>query len=63
MLRSHVLVMKYIGKSGYPAPRLKDAQLKLEQYEESYLELVKIMRRMFQVPPSHGLNIHTVPEG
>ena len=55
MLRSHVLVMKYIGKSGYPAPRLKDAQLKLEQYEESYLELVKIMRRMFQVPPSHGL--------
>jgi len=49
MLRSHVLVMKYIGKHGYPAPRLKDAGLKSEQFEESYLELVKIMRRMFQV--------------
>jgi len=49
MLRSHVLVMKYIGKNGYPAPRLKDAGLGLEQFEESYLELVKIMRRMFQV--------------
>jgi hypothetical protein len=41
--------MKYIGKAGYAAPRLKDAALKPEQYEESYLELVKIMRRMFQV--------------
>ena len=48
MLRSHVLVMKYIGKNSHAAPRLKDAQLKTEQYEESYLELVKIMRRMFQ---------------
>lgn len=48
LLRSNVLVMEFIGENGWPAPRLKDAQLTLDEYGECYLSCVKIMRRMFQ---------------
>nr|CCA20022.1 Rio kinase putative [Albugo laibachii Nc14] len=48
LLRSNVLVMDFIGGNGWPAPRLKDARLSLDEYRECYLSCVKIMRRMFQ---------------
>jgi len=46
-LRQHVLVMKYIGNDGWPAPRLKDAKLKLHRWQQLYYDLIKYMRTMF----------------
>lgn len=49
-LRLHVLVMGFIGdRKGWPAPRLKDAQIDEEKYDRLYLELVRYMRIMYQV--------------
>lgn len=50
VLRLHVLVMGFIGdKKGWPAPRLKDAQVEEEKFDGLYLDLVRYMRIMFQV--------------
>uniref|UniRef100_A0A803L7K0 Serine/threonine-protein kinase RIO1 n=1 Tax=Chenopodium quinoa TaxID=63459 RepID=A0A803L7K0_CHEQI len=38
LLRLHVLVMEFIGKAGWAAPRLKDASLSLDKLRESYVE-------------------------
>uniref|UniRef100_A0A6B2L2F9 Serine/threonine-protein kinase RIO1 n=1 Tax=Arcella intermedia TaxID=1963864 RepID=A0A6B2L2F9_9EUKA len=46
-LRFHVLAMDFIGNKGYPAPRLKDAQLDAEQFEKSYFQCIRMMRRMY----------------
>lgn len=49
MLRSHVLLMGFVGdKSGWAAPRLKDAKFNDEKAREIYLQIVKIMRKMYQ---------------
>ena len=48
LLRSHVLVMRFIGKKGWPAPRLKDATLSERRFHETYLSCIKMMRRMYQ---------------
>ncbi|TYZ66145.1 hypothetical protein PybrP1_010978 [[Pythium] brassicae (nom. inval.)] len=48
MLRSHVLLMDFIGREGYPAPKLKDAKLSETRYRECYLYCVKMMRTMYQ---------------
>ena len=48
MLRSHVLLMTFLGKNGHAAPRLKDARLNADQYGECYYELVKMMRKLWQ---------------
>jgi len=48
-LRQHVLVMKFIGKNGWPAPRLKDANLSVDKLAKIYLKLVKMMRAMYHV--------------
>ena len=49
LLRSHVLVMELIGdqKSGWAAPRLKDAEFDDDRAKILYLDMVKIMRRMY----------------
>lgn len=49
LLRAHVLVMDFIGVAGYPAPRLKDADLPASQLRDLYTVLVQDMRTMFQV--------------
>eukprot|EP01125_Pyxidicula_operculata_P007591 TRINITY_DN2578_c0_g1_i1.p1 TRINITY_DN2578_c0_g1~~TRINITY_DN2578_c0_g1_i1.p1 ORF type:complete len:754 (+),score=275.98 TRINITY_DN2578_c0_g1_i1:50-2263(+) len=46
-LTMHVLVMDFIGKEGWPAPRLKDVELDLEQFGKCYLQCVKMMRRIY----------------
>jgi len=46
-LRQHVLLMSFIGKSGWAAPRLKDADLSESAVQSTYLEIVKIMRVMY----------------
>ncbi|KAK3132861.1 hypothetical protein QOZ80_6AG0528690 [Eleusine coracana subsp. coracana] len=51
-LRLHVLVMEFIGKGGWPAPRLKDAALSDDKLRESYFEvklhIVTTMRTLYQ---------------
>ncbi|ELW71758.1 Serine/threonine-protein kinase RIO1 [Tupaia chinensis] len=48
MLRSHVLVMGFIGKDDMPAPLLKNAQLSESKARELYLQVIQYMRRMYQ---------------
>lgn len=52
-LRSHVLVMGYLGNAkGYPAPRLKDVDFEgddgADRWREVYLTTLGYMRRMYQ---------------
>ncbi|KAI0530760.1 hypothetical protein KFK09_000308 [Dendrobium nobile] len=48
LLRLHVLVMDFIGKAGWAAPRLKDANLSEDKLHESYLEIIMTMRALYQ---------------
>ncbi|XP_057753402.1 uncharacterized protein LOC130973046 [Arachis stenosperma] len=48
LLRLHVLVMEFIGKAGWAAPRLKDANLSLDKLREGYLEMIIAMRTLYQ---------------
>ncbi|XP_063075155.1 serine/threonine-protein kinase RIO1 [Engraulis encrasicolus] len=48
MLRSHVLVMDFIGKDDMPAPLLKNAVLSESKARELYLQVIQNMRRMYQ---------------
>ncbi|KFM07452.1 Serine/threonine-protein kinase RIO1, partial [Aptenodytes forsteri] len=48
MLRSHVLVMGFIGKGDRPAALLKNAQLSDSKVRELYLQIIQYMRRMYQ---------------
>lgn len=47
LLRNHVLIMGYIGKQGWAAPRLKDAGLNVEQFRDAYGQVVKHMRTLY----------------
>ena len=46
-LRSHVLVMEFVGKDGWPSPKLKDVQLSESKARELYLECVLTMRKLY----------------
>ncbi|KAM4728658.1 serine/threonine-protein kinase RIO1 [Anableps anableps] len=48
LLRSHVLLMGFIGKDNMPAPLLKNAVLSESKARELYLQVVQNMRKMFQ---------------
>jgi RIO kinase 1 len=48
LLKSHVLVMEFLGKDGWPAPRLKDAVLSEKRLREAYVQCVLILRHLFQ---------------
>ncbi|XP_059444632.1 uncharacterized protein LOC132176444 [Corylus avellana] len=48
LLRLHVLVMEFIGKAGWAAPRLKDAALSLDRLREGYMEMIIAMRTLYQ---------------
>jgi RIO kinase 1 len=47
LLRDNILVMKFIGKEGWPAPSLKDVALTESKANECYLELCKMMRYLW----------------
>ncbi|KAJ4972933.1 hypothetical protein NE237_006107 [Protea cynaroides] len=47
-LRLHVLVMEFIGKAGWAAPRLKDAALSQDKLREGYVEIIMAMRTLYQ---------------
>lgn len=48
-LRSHVLVMEFIGESGFPAPLLKDADIDESEACKLYLDSVKLIHRIFNL--------------
>uniref|UniRef100_A0A3Q2Y1C3 Serine/threonine-protein kinase RIO1 n=1 Tax=Hippocampus comes TaxID=109280 RepID=A0A3Q2Y1C3_HIPCM len=48
LLRSHVLLMSFIGKDDRPAPLLKNAVFSESKARELYLQVVHNMRQMFQ---------------
>jgi RIO kinase 1 len=47
-LKSHVLLMEFLGNNGWPSPRLKDANLSERHMREAYVQTILIMRHMYQ---------------
>lgn len=47
LLRSHVLVMTFCGKNGWPAPKLKDVELSTAKARELYRDCVIMMWNIF----------------
>lgn len=47
LLRSHVLVMEFLGTDGWPAPKLKDVELSGNKYCELYRECVELMWQLY----------------
>lgn len=47
VIKPPVLVMEFFGREGWPAPRLKDAQLSPERMTSAYSEVCILMRRMY----------------
>lgn len=47
LLRSHVLVMTFCGKDGWPAPKLKDVDISTTKARELYRDCVIMMWSMF----------------
>ena len=48
LLKSHVLIMEFLGVNGWPSPRVKDANLSEKRLREAYVQTIVIMRRMYQ---------------
>ncbi|KAI3902791.1 hypothetical protein MKW92_052155 [Papaver armeniacum] len=48
LLRLHVLVMEFVGKQGWAAPRLKDANLSEDKMRECYVQIIMVMRNLYQ---------------
>jgi RIO kinase 1 len=48
LLKSHVLIMEFLGTDGWPSPRLKDATLSDKRLREAYVQTLRIMRHMYQ---------------
>jgi RIO kinase 1 len=49
LLRMHVLLMEFIGHDGVAAPRLRDAQLSPARLATAYEDVVRTMRKLYQV--------------
>ena len=47
LLKSHVLVMEFLGNNGWPAPRLKDAGLSVSKARELYRQVIVHVRTMY----------------
>jgi RIO kinase 1 len=47
MLKSHVLLMDFIGVKGWPSPKLKDALLVSSQPRKLYRECIEIMWKLY----------------
>lgn len=48
LLKSHILVMEFLGHDAWPSPRLKDAKLTEKRLREAYIQCVLILRHLFQ---------------
>ncbi|KAF9811382.1 hypothetical protein SFRURICE_002751 [Spodoptera frugiperda] len=49
LLRDHVLVMSFIGRNGWPSPKLKDVDLTELEAKTMYRDLVIMMWKMFNI--------------
>lgn len=49
LLKSHVLVMTFIGTDGFPAPKLKDVEISSSKARELYRDCVVLMWRLYNV--------------
>ncbi|XP_052089172.1 serine/threonine-protein kinase RIO1-like isoform X1 [Mytilus californianus] len=47
LLKSHVLVMSFIGTDGWPAPLLKDSDISESKARELYLECIHMVRTLY----------------
>eukprot|EP00536_Pseudo-nitzschia_multiseries_P006251 jgi/Psemu1/192692/e_gw1.130.127.1 len=47
-LKAHILLMEFLGKNGWPSPRLKDAGLSEKHMREAYVQTILIMRHLYQ---------------
>ena len=47
LLKGNVLMMEFIGERGWPAPRLKDAELSETKLREAYWQMVRAMRALY----------------
>jgi len=47
-LKAHILLMEFLGKNGWPSPRLKDTNLSERHTREAYVQTILIMRHMYQ---------------
>ncbi|XP_052774418.1 serine/threonine-protein kinase RIO1-like [Mya arenaria] len=47
ILRSHVLVMGFIGTQGWPAPLLKDYDINESKARELYMQCIQILRTLY----------------
>ena len=48
LLKSHVLIMEFLGTGGWPSPRIRDAGLSEKRLREAYVQTILIMRHMYQ---------------
>ena len=48
LIKNNVLIMRFIGKSGWGAPRLRDANLDIKRLQSCYNQCIRMMRTMFQ---------------
>ena len=48
LLKGHVLIMEFLGKGGWPSPRIRDANLSEKRLREAYVQTILIMRHMYQ---------------
>ncbi|KAG7296364.1 hypothetical protein JYU34_021503 [Plutella xylostella] len=49
LLRSHVLVMTFMGQEGWPAPKLKDVELSQSTARSLYRDCITMMWKMYNI--------------
>lgn len=49
LLKPPVLIMSFFGRDGWPAPRLKDANLSSSKLRKAYFRVCFLMRKIFRV--------------
>jgi RIO kinase 1 len=49
LLKSHVLLMTFMGSEGYPAPKLKDIEISTSKARELYRECVILVWRLYNI--------------
>lgn len=49
ILRSHVLVMSFMGEDGWPSPKLKDVEISQSTARSLYRDIVMMMWKMFNI--------------
>ena len=48
LLKSHVLIMEFLGENGWPSPRLKESQLLWRRMRQAYVQTIFILFHMYQ---------------